>query len=471
MVDHLFIIISVNIIMKTAFLKRIASRILKHPQYILVRQNDDSIDFVSTNNTAHVRQELMKMFKNIDVTKQTKKYISFTIKYKNVEVSINVWYPSNIELPTTLFWLNHDKDFLRRVKHHFKKNGHKINSHGLFKGSKRVIIESPKDIYILLNSQGFEQKTGSDHSPSADMNGGRLACFTSSADLEDDLDEDDLKKIVQLVYDNNEKSQHKLLGGMWPFEQLYTYATNVFSAVTKGVRKQAPPAFREFMVANGDLKIVSISACRTPVQQAVQSMISLISLGKWDEERHKYNYDTMYHVYLLMTVDNGRQVMIEKNSVLNIGWWNEDSRAAEAKACIDIPNPAQPIQLRQFFQNAVDKVGESIFLYDGANNNCQIFLRNLLTYNNLITIEFTDFIMQNTEQMVNSLPTITQATMKSVTDLAGIWDVVLHGEALKKKNTHKKHIHKKHIHKKYTGGCTSCENGKQLINEFKQFKH
>ena len=275
--------------------------------------------------------------------------------------------------------------------------------------------------------------------------------------------------LAKIIFEENEKSQHKLIGGAFGFSDIWNFIKSIPQKITtilKGPRRQAPPAFRKFMEENGNLQIISIKACKEPVQSAVQDLLSVLSLGKWDQEKERFNYDSMFHVYFRMMMSNNREVILEKNAVLNIGWFDEDPRSnpnqpcdvydeercktiIKQRACIDIPKPSPPIPLIDFFNRAVDMYGVSMYLYDGAYANCQKFLNWLLTANNLLTPEFQSFIMQNTEEMVANMPTITQGIMKSATDLAGIWDYLLHGEGFKKKRKTKT--------KK--GGCLSCQQG------------
>jgi hypothetical protein len=280
-----------------------------------------------------------------------------------------------------------------------------------------------------------------------------------------------IEDITKIILEENEKSNNELLGGAFSFNDIGSFISNLASKVTGYfTRKGAPPAFRQFMEKYGNLQIKSIKACKEPVQAMVQDLLSVISLGKWDEQKDKYNFDSMYHVYFVLTTTDNRKIILEKNQVLNIGWFDEDPRSdpnyscgvydierceqiKRQRLCIDMPTPSKPIKLFDFFNNASSKVGNSIYQYDGKNNNCQVFLYNLLKYNNLLTDEFQKIFMQNTEAMVNELPTITQNFMKTATNLAGIADIILYGYGIDEKKT----IKRKRKSKLLESGCLSCK--------------
>lgn len=362
----------------------------------------NDIDLISLVPIKKVHKEMNEMFPNHEVTQTGTKHHFFI----HNGVKFNIWYVTKKKLPYAYFWLSYPAAFNQRIRKHFKEKGYKLSQDGLYKDNQLIPIKYNRDIFNLLNELGYNYK------------------YRSAEEQE----KQEAKKAVE--------------GGAFSdiVGSILSLPKNIYTVLTQGIRKKAPPHFREFMIKNGALKIVSLKACREPVQQVVQQMLSLMTLGKWDEEKHKYNYDTMYHVYLLLNMNNGRQVLIEKNQVLNITFYDEDPRSQNQKACVDLPTPTTPIPLLEFFNNAANAVGDSIYLYSGKDNNCQVFLYNLLKYNNLLTNEFKDFIMQNTQDMVNSLPPITQQAMQSATDLAAIWDVILHGEGMKKGKKKKKKI-------------------------------
>jgi len=265
--------------------------------------------------------------------------------------------------------------------------------------------------------------------------------------------------LIKTLYQKNVDTNGQLMGGAFSFSDITDwfkntastvgkYASNIFSALTEGIRKNAPPSFREFLSNFGHLQMQSIRACRNPLMDFGSFALGIASGLKWYEEMKKLNYDNMFHVFFVITLAGGRKARLEKNEVLSIKWFdgnepsvpqstNPGEEPQQKPGCIDIPPIANMPTLQEFINNAHKHVGDAMFMYNGKNNNCQIFLKNLLRYNGMLTQEFEDFIMQDTETLVGNLPTVTQGFMNTVTDVAGLWDVVLHGRGVKQKNKHK----------------------------------
>ena len=85
-----------------------------------------------------------------------------------------------------------------------------------------------------------------------------------------------------------------------------------------GVRKNAPPAIRRFTEQNGDAKITKIVVCRKPIVPAIERLASWVSGGRWDSNKKDLQYDKMFHLFLIMTLDNGRSIKLEKNQVVEL---------------------------------------------------------------------------------------------------------------------------------------------------------
>ena len=93
--------------------------------------------------------------------------------------------------------------------------------------------------------------------------------------------------------------------------------------VWAGVREHASPSIRRFTAANGDAKITKIVVCRMPVTPAIEKLASIISAGRWDANKKKLQYDKMWHLFMIMTLDNGKIFKIEKNHLPEISRKNE----------------------------------------------------------------------------------------------------------------------------------------------------
>ena len=82
-------------------------------------------------------------------------------------------------------------------------------------------------------------------------------------------------------------------------------------------------------------------------------------------------------------------------------------------------------------------MGSSYFKYDPFNENggtnCQLFIKSLLEYNDLLTPELESFIYQDAEQIAQDISTPSKALLSGMTDLAARLDTVVKGQGFKAK--------------------------------------
>lgn len=209
------------------------------------------------------------------------------------------------------------------------------------------------------------------------------------------------------------------------FKTIGKVISNVPNAL-KGPRKNYPPFFRKFKKQNGNEQIVSIRVCKNPIEKTFDTILNLISLGQFKKNKNKLNYDNMFHLYLLLEFESGALVRLEKNQVMNIGYENNKNIAV----CEDVALNHKLVTINSLLDNALSNIGDEFFLYNGQNNNCQIFVRNVLKYSDLLTPFLNKFVMQDTNKIIGQLPALTKKVIKGTTDFAGIMDVLIYGARL-----------------------------------------
>jgi hypothetical protein len=188
--------------------------------------------------------------------------------------------------------------------------------------------------------------------------------------------------------------------------------------VYKKVREYFLPSdlsskFRSKMKQYGNNNIVSIVVARAPVQKIVQKLLNIITLGKFDAIRRKLNYDDVYHLYLILTLDNGKRLRLEKNQVVQMTHYSSDKPEKQEMPVSMRGN----ITLNDFIDKVIKRIGIKDFIrYSSDNLNCQHFVDNLLTANNLNNPELRKFIMQDIKQL---LTPIARDIGQVATDIAG----------------------------------------------------
>ncbi len=197
--------------------------------------------------------------------------------------------------------------------------------------------------------------------------------------------------------------------------------------VAQGIRKDYPPKARETIFKYGDGIIEELFLRREPIQSFINKALDFVTMGKWSEAKQKYNYDKLFHLSLVASVNmpNGemKQIIIEKNEVINIS----DSFSAGGKVqYMKVPVPCC-VTLREFLDKGQKLGGDNYFIYDAFKSNCQMFLKTLLDANGLSTDATTAFILQPVEELLKELPSYTGKVARALTDVAGVANVAIYG--------------------------------------------
>jgi len=196
--------------------------------------------------------------------------------------------------------------------------------------------------------------------------------------------------------------------------------------VWDGVRKGASPSVRRFTEANGDAGIASIVVCRMPVTQIYERVANILSLGKWEANKKKLQYDKMLHIYLVIRLTNGKTITFEKNhlpEITNSSKIGSDSMQAGGS--------------KKTFRMALEGAekaagGDKLWVYDAFTQNCQYFARDFLRGAGISGPRLNKFIMQDAAAVVEGLP-LFQKIARKITDAANVADVARNGKGKKSK--------------------------------------
>jgi len=196
--------------------------------------------------------------------------------------------------------------------------------------------------------------------------------------------------------------------------------------VSKGIRKDYPPSARKTIEQYGDWQIVKLQLRRDVVQSAIHVAFNILSLGEWDKARRDANYDKLFHLGLVATVENAgsrHHVLIEKNEVLNIGATKPMMPDTEVQ---DAPTPNET--LARFLEKGENLLGrDAFFLYDPFRANCQDFIAGLLNANGVMTPAAREFIKQDVTNIVSKLPSYVAPVARAITDAGAYVNVAMEG--------------------------------------------
>jgi hypothetical protein len=196
------------------------------------------------------------------------------------------------------------------------------------------------------------------------------------------------------------------------------------SDVSKGVRTNLPPSARRTMEQHGNEIIQSVMLRRDPIQSALNTAFEFITLGQWSKAKSAEHYDDLFHLGLVLTLEGGKEILIEKNEVIYIG----DSKPLQSDSqTLSLPPLPRYTSLNQFIANGVSVKGADFYRYDPFANNCQDFVAVLLKANNNYPSAAVKFVKQPVESLLKQLPQWTQPIARGITDLGAIANVALEG--------------------------------------------
>ena len=200
---------------------------------------------------------------------------------------------------------------------------------------------------------------------------------------------------------------------------------NTAVALLGGVRTHASPAVRSALKRYGSKKIIDAAVVRQPVESGVKKVVDFMTLGKLSENTKRLGYDDIFHLGLLVRLEDNTILKLEKNEVVVVKVISDVANYPDSLE-IKIP-PNKQVPLVVFLNKAEQLFNENDFwLYDPITNNCQVFVKNLLEGNDLLTHDLEDFIMQDARALIEDDP-VFKRVGRMLTDLGGIFDIVKHG--------------------------------------------
>lgn len=173
-------------------------------------------------------------------------------------------------------------------------------------------------------------------------------------------------------------------------------------------------AFKSVMSKYGNLRIKSAKIRRAPIGSAINSLLNILSFGKFEQYRKEKNFDKYFHLGIVLELEGGKKLLLEKNAKPEFSENFKDSNDIVYMGPVTISG--QPT-LNEFIQRTVDK--NSIYTvtnYDPFKNNCQAFILMLLEANNSLTPALKNFIYQDVTTLLERIPSFTDKIARFATD-------------------------------------------------------
>lgn len=174
-------------------------------------------------------------------------------------------------------------------------------------------------------------------------------------------------------------------------------------------------ATQSMITKHADEIVTKITIVRTPLAMFTNLVLNIVSLGQYEKAKFDNKYDDYFHLNLNVTTDKGTKLIIEKNEVIGVRPGHHKTAKSEVMDVVNV----RPVSLKDMMDKTQKKMSKKYFVYNGKSNNCQVFVNSVLTANKIITPEYRDFIMQNTNAIFENSPAFRKLA-NSVTDIGAV---------------------------------------------------
>ncbi|KAL6046003.1 hypothetical protein QOT17_022438 [Balamuthia mandrillaris] len=189
-------------------------------------------------------------------------------------------------------------------------------------------------------------------------------------------------------------------------------------------------ATRQLVSQYGNIPIIAMFVVRSLIQRAITTLGNILTMGQLDKTRQKLQYDDLYHLYLVLQLQSGHVIRLEKNQVVSAKLASNADLQPRNRGALQIQLVGEPL-LATLLDNTLKAVGKQrMWLYSADRYNCQLFIHDILAANGMLTEELKQFIVQDAAQLLKAHPRI-RGLAKLATDLAAKIDYVVYGAGLR----------------------------------------
>ena len=199
---------------------------------------------------------------------------------------------------------------------------------------------------------------------------------------------------------------------------------NYGNAVVSG-RNDYPPKVRQLITKYGDQVITDITICRTPVPSVLTKALSAVSMGAFGKNLANSPYDTLFHLFLRMTMGDGTILSLEKNEVINMDTNPSIPAGTEQKKIPRIPR----FTLNELLEKTKNAMGDQFFVYSAKDQNCQDFIIAVLNANAIGDSTDREFVKQNTAELFGENSALRKFA-NTVTGIGGVANTIIAGAGL-----------------------------------------
>ncbi len=190
------------------------------------------------------------------------------------------------------------------------------------------------------------------------------------------------------------------------------------------------PKVKDIINKFGNDEIRRIEVIRKPVNTILLKALSALSFGQFEKRVKESGYDALYHLQLIVKTVNDKNVLIEKNEIINMDLKPKKSSDSEVKR---IDNVRSGLTINMLLEGARQIMGDKAFFkYDGSKSNCQDFAISLINGSNLNNPQVQAFVKQDTKRLFEGL-SFMRKFANTTTDIGAVAQVVMQGGKIRGK--------------------------------------
>jgi hypothetical protein len=218
------------------------------------------------------------------------------------------------------------------------------------------------------------------------------------------------------------KAIRKFLGKAYRTVKLFTNPgksiVKIVGDTIRDVATQYPPQVRQVLAIHGTHRITNIKLCKEVVSQNMEFLMKALAGAKtWEEAKRRNGFDKFYHLFMIVTMENGSVLHVEKNEIIRV--------AENPRPCpdaLDLGSPSS-ITVSEMFDRTRERIGDrDFFTYDPFTNNCQSFITQLLKTMGLSNQTSSSFVYQNIDGLREDLPGYTKFLARGLTDVGAFFN-------------------------------------------------
>jgi len=229
-----------------------------------------------------------------------------------------------------------------------------------------------------------------------------------------------LKKLLNPLLKTTGKIVDKL--NIKPLQKVVSYANTVLNG-----RDNYPPSARKVIEAHGSKKIKDMVIIRQPIQSFINKIFNGLTFGAFQKKLDELPYDSLFHLRMVVTLEDGTRIQIEKADVINV---STTITAHSKQENMNVPIN-KDLTLTDLLNGGQKVLGSNTFSYRAFGNNCQDYQMALLKGSSLDTPALTTFVKQDTSELATLSPALVKVA-NAATDLGGKMNEIIKGTGIRK---------------------------------------